>query len=71
MRLLFLWITLLTTGLIACQDANTARGDDEEGGDEKKNISKRDYSITKANAYSDLFFRQHSHGEVHCRQKTA
>jgi murein L,D-transpeptidase YcbB/YkuD len=56
MRILFLWITLIT-GLAACQDANTTRTKDDEGEteNEKKNISKRDYSITKANSYSDLF----------------
>jgi murein L,D-transpeptidase YcbB/YkuD len=41
--------------LTACQNSNSANSSDEESGDDKKNISKRDYSITKANSYSDLF----------------
>jgi L,D-transpeptidase YcbB len=36
----------------ACQSDNDSG---EDGADGKKNISKRDYSITKANSYSDLF----------------
>ncbi len=36
----------------ACQSNN----DSDDSSDGKKNVSKRDHSITKANSYSDLFF---------------
>ena len=38
----------------ACQNSNSTDAE-EETGSGKKNITDRDYSITKANAYSDLF----------------
>jgi murein L,D-transpeptidase YcbB/YkuD len=47
---------LICTLFAACQNANSSS--EQEGGEtkeEKKSISKRDYSITEANSYSDLF----------------
>jgi murein L,D-transpeptidase YcbB/YkuD len=50
-------IYLLASGLIAAcgQQNNTDGAEMDEAGETKKNISSRDYSITKANAYSDIF----------------
>src|SRR5687768_12707572 len=44
--------------LLACMNGsgNGQDGEDSNSPGAKKNISKRDYSITKANSYSDLFF---------------
>jgi murein L,D-transpeptidase YcbB/YkuD len=57
MKTFLLYLTLACSVLAACQNsnsANTAEEEDEKSGGKKK-ISKRDYSITKANSYSDLF----------------
>jgi murein L,D-transpeptidase YcbB/YkuD len=60
MKSLLIYAALISSLFAACQNANTANnpsGSDEgtEKEEEKKNMSKRDYSITKANSYSDLF----------------
>lgn len=57
MKNIFIYTFLLSGLFIACQNANSsADGDvDSEGKESKKKISKRDYNITKANSYSDLF----------------
>jgi murein L,D-transpeptidase YcbB/YkuD len=47
--------TVLLAGCLNNSE-NTNEGSDAEGGSAKKNISKRDITITKANSYSDLFF---------------
>ena len=54
----FLLYTVLAGFLFsACQNANSTTDDDEvDTKEQKKKISKRDYSITKAVSYSDLFF---------------
>lgn len=56
MKKFLIYAVLISSFFAACQNANTtANGDDDEAKTEKKNISKRDYSITKENSYSDLF----------------
>lgn len=59
MKRILLYAALVSGLFAACQNANTTRGHgDDSDGDEseaKRNITKRDYSITKANSYSDLF----------------
>lgn len=57
MKTLFFYTALICGLFAACQNAATTTNDteDETAAEEKKNVSKRDYSITKANAYSDLF----------------
>lgn len=57
MKRLLIYTLLLGTLFTACQNASST-GDEtvtSEEKAEKKGISKRDYSITKENAYSDLF----------------
>jgi L,D-transpeptidase YcbB len=49
----FLLYTALCCSLFAACQTKDPEGED---GGEKRNVSKRDYSITKANSYSDLFF---------------
>ena len=59
MKRLFIYAALVCNLIAACQNANTARSGDSDDNNEqeaKKKISKRDYSITKENSYSDLFF---------------
>ncbi|MCE3283560.1 MAG: L,D-transpeptidase family protein, partial [Chitinophagaceae bacterium] len=53
MKRFFLYISLSCSIFAACQNNN---GDGDNTSEGKRNISKRDYSITKANSYSDLFF---------------
>lgn len=56
MKKLLLYTALCCGLFAACQ---TNQGADGVGGTEsegKRNVTKRDYSITKANSYSDLFF---------------
>jgi len=57
MKTALFYLLLACTFFTACQNSNSASVDDEgnEKGGAAKNISKRDYSITKANSYSDLF----------------
>ena len=57
MKTFFVYTALACSLLAACQNvdnSNTSAGEKEKD-EEKKNITKRDYSITKANSYSDLF----------------
>lgn len=54
MKHLFIYLTLLG-GMLASCNAQNATNTDEEGQEIKKNVSKRDRSITKANSYSTLF----------------
>lgn len=55
MKKLFLYTALCCSLLAACQSKqNSDSGGD--GSEAKRNVSKRDYSITRANSYSDLFF---------------
>ncbi|MBC7861505.1 MAG: L,D-transpeptidase family protein, partial [Bacteroidia bacterium] len=53
----FLFYAALSCSLLAsCENAgNSINAAAEKEEEEKKNITKRDYSITKANSYSDLF----------------
>lgn len=56
MKTFLFYLTVACSVLVACQNSNsTSQNEEDEKGDGKKNISKRDYSITKANSYSDLF----------------
>ena len=56
MKLFLSYLILTSTLFVACQNSNSAKTEEEEEKtDVKKGISKRDYSITKANSYSDLF----------------
>lgn len=58
MKTIFVYAAIIGALLTACDNAQTANPsvESEETVEEKKNISKRDHSITKANSYSDLFF---------------
>jgi murein L,D-transpeptidase YcbB/YkuD len=51
MKKLFLYTALGISLFASCQSHK-----DGDSSEEKRNVSKRNYSITKANAYSDLFF---------------
>lgn len=51
MKNFFLYTVLISSLFAACQN----NGNSQNESDEKKNISKRDYSINKSNSYSDLF----------------
>jgi murein L,D-transpeptidase YcbB/YkuD len=51
MKKLFLYTAMCCSLLGACQ---SKKGDSDDA-EAKRNVSKRDYSITKANSYSDLF----------------
>ncbi|HEU4901682.1 MAG TPA: L,D-transpeptidase family protein [Flavisolibacter sp.] len=59
MKRILMYAALVSSLFAACQNANTTKGhgDDSDGdeSDAKRNITKRDYSITKTNSYSDLF----------------
>ncbi|HVF80680.1 MAG TPA: L,D-transpeptidase family protein, partial [Flavisolibacter sp.] len=58
MKLFFIYAALAGSLLASCQNASTSGPDnleEEEKKEEKKGITKRDYSITKATSYSDLF----------------
>jgi murein L,D-transpeptidase YcbB/YkuD len=54
MKLILLYAVILGSLFVSC---NAQEGNSENDGDPKqgKKVSKRDYSITKANSYSDLF----------------
>lgn len=56
MKKIFFYLLFVNSLLAACQNASTP-GDnaDEDEKTETKKVSKRDYSITKSNSYSDLF----------------
>lgn len=51
MKNFVLYLIFISGLLAACQNHKNSSG----GDDEKKNVSKRDYSINKSNSYSDLF----------------
>lgn len=51
MKNFFLYTVLISSLFAACQNG----GNSQNESDEKKNVSKRDYSINKSNSYSDLF----------------
>ncbi|HET7896756.1 MAG TPA: hypothetical protein VFL47_03785, partial [Flavisolibacter sp.] len=60
MKRILIYLALICNLIAACQNANTknssgSSSDDPEQ-EAKKKVSKRDLSINKANAYSDLFF---------------
>jgi murein L,D-transpeptidase YcbB/YkuD len=56
MKTALIYLALTCSLIASCQSATTnSQQDDDEKSEEKNNISKRDYSITKANSYSDLF----------------
>lgn len=62
MKTFLLSAALALASLTSCQNVSTANADSgsdsgatEAGADEPKKITNRDYSITKANSYSDLF----------------
>ena len=55
MKTFLFYLTIACSLLSACQNSNSANEGEDEKGDVKKGVSKRDYSITKANSYSDLF----------------
>ena len=52
MKNFFLYTILVSALFAACQNNGGSSQSDNE---EKKNVSKRDYSINKSNSYSDLF----------------
>ena len=55
MKNLLFHLTLCGSLLAACQNNSTTGKADDDKDDNDNNISKRDYSITRANAYSTLF----------------
>jgi murein L,D-transpeptidase YcbB/YkuD len=59
MKTFFIYAALAASLLSSCQNANTSDPsnveEEEKKAEEKKGMSKRDYSITRANSYSDLF----------------
>jgi L,D-transpeptidase YcbB len=55
MKNLLFHLTLCGSLLAACQNNSTTGKADDDKDDNDKNISKRDYSITRSNAYSTLF----------------
>ncbi|HVK96682.1 MAG TPA: hypothetical protein VM368_02640, partial [Flavisolibacter sp.] len=54
MKNLLIYASILCTLFTSCQDGNSSESSSEKKG--QKKISKRDYSITKENSYSTLFF---------------
>ena len=52
MKKILVFLTLCSLVFISCTNSQE---DDKEKAEIEKKVSKRDYSITKANAYSDLF----------------
>ena len=55
MKKFFLYTVLISSFFAACQSGGSRNDEDNNTAEVKKNISKRDYSINKSNAYSDLF----------------
>ncbi|WP_121354496.1 L,D-transpeptidase family protein [Flavisolibacter nicotianae] len=59
MKNILIYAALVSSLFAACQNANTTSGhggkENDDETEEKRNMSKRDYGITKANSYSDLF----------------
>jgi len=57
MKTFIFYAAILTSLMASCQNSNSPGGksDDSDKPESEKKVSKRDYSITKANSYSDLF----------------
>lgn len=57
MKIILIYSALVCSLFASCQNSPSPSENDSTGetAEEKKNITKRDYSITKANSYSDLF----------------
>ena len=55
MKRFLIYLTLISSVFVACQNAGSTSENGEDEKDEKKNISRRNYFITKENSYSDLF----------------
>src|SRR5207249_9172172 len=61
MKKIFIYAALFISSLMAaCQNTNSSghqknSDDEKEEIEDKKNVSKRDYSINKSNSYSNLF----------------
>ncbi|MFL5787152.1 MAG: hypothetical protein ACJ748_03795, partial [Flavisolibacter sp.] len=60
MKNFFIYAALCSSLIASCQNSNKKpqtekETSDNESSQETKKVSKRDYSITKANSYSDLF----------------
>src|SRR6476661_7539209 len=56
MKQFLIYSMILGMLLMACHSSDTKKNNDtEEAGTQTRKISKRDFSITKANAYNDLF----------------
>lgn len=57
MKIILIYSALVCSLFASCQNSPSFSENDSTGetAEEKKNITKRDYSITKANSYSDLF----------------
>lgn len=56
MKNIILYATLVCSLFAACQNGGSHNDTDENTAEGKKKVSKRDYSISKSNSYSDLFF---------------
>jgi murein L,D-transpeptidase YcbB/YkuD len=57
MKIILIYSALVCSLFASCQNGTSSSENNSTGetAEEKKNITKRDYSITKANSYSDLF----------------
>ncbi len=57
MKTILIYSALVCSLFASCQNGTSSSENNSTGetAEEKKNITKRDYSITKANSYSDLF----------------
>ncbi len=55
MKHLLIYLTVLSSFFIACNAQNAQGESPDQKAEAEKKISKRDYSITRSNSYSDLF----------------
>src|SRR2546423_9021262 len=58
MKNFFIYVALCCSFFASCQNSISKSNDNDNSGDSpqaSKKISKRDYSITRTNSYSDLF----------------
>jgi murein L,D-transpeptidase YcbB/YkuD len=55
MKRFLIYLTLISSVFVACQNAGSTHDNSDDENEEKKNISKRNYFISKENSYSDLF----------------
>ncbi|MDQ3277443.1 MAG: L,D-transpeptidase family protein [Bacteroidota bacterium] len=55
MKRFLIYLTLISSVFVACQNAGSTGENVGDEQDEKKNMSRRNYFITKENSYSDLF----------------